>query len=78
MYCWPVVSIQYLYLCIHGTKCCHYWQQVKVQLFRKNFRYGEMIYQVTIVLFLIWSQFMVALEYFFDVKVIRVCFVDLG
>lgn len=34
-----------------------------------------MIYQVTIVLFLIWSQFMVALEYFFDVKVIRVCFV---
>lgn len=37
-----------------------------------------MIYQVTIVLFSIWSQFMVALEYFFDVKVIRVCFVDLG
>lgn len=37
-----------------------------------------MSYQVTIVMFLIWSQFMVALEYFFDVKVIRVCFVDLG
>lgn len=35
MYCWPVVSIKYLYLCIHGTKCCHYWQQVKVQLFKK-------------------------------------------
>lgn len=44
----------------------------------KNFRYGEMIYQVTIVMFLIWSQFMVALEYFFNVKIIRVCFVDLG
>lgn len=44
----------------------------------KKFKYGEMIYQVTIVLFSIWSQFMVALEYFFDVKVIRVCFVDLG
>lgn len=27
-----------------------------------------MIYQVTIVLFSIWSQFMVALEYFFDVS----------
>lgn len=35
MYCWPLESIQYLYLCIHGTKCCHYWQQVKVQLFKK-------------------------------------------